>query len=86
MNSTLIGLVAVFRHGQRPPYPPPFATSWADAAAIGWTNRSQGFDDMTPARWNMSSEKAFEDQELNGHGFKLPSLGERNLLMSPIPD
>ena len=84
-SSSLVGLVLVFRHGQRAPYPPAFATSWADAAAVGWTTRPGGFEDMTHEAWNMSSA-AFADQELNGNGQKLlRHMGERvSVRASPL--
>ena len=82
MNTTLIALLYVFRHGQRPPYPPPFAESWADAAQF-WTNRSRGFaDEFSPAAWNMSAA-AFSRQELAPAGAKLlRHLGEHAALQA----
>ena len=66
VGSSLIGLLSVFRHGQRT-YPPPFATSWAEAATAGWTNRPQGFPEFTGAAWNMTPA-AFAGTELAPHG------------------
>ena len=87
MNSTLVGLLYVFRHGQRPPYPPPFAKSWAEAAAAGWTNRADGFPSMTPQHWNMTAA-AFYGTELTPHGHLLHRhLGEHVALRSaPLGD
>jgi hypothetical protein len=65
--STLVGLLYVFRHGQRSPYPPPKADNWTSAAAAGWTSRPEGFPAMTAAAWNMSSA-AFNNNELTENG------------------
>jgi hypothetical protein len=74
MVRALVGLLFVFRHGQRPPYPPPFARTWGNATNAGWSTRE--FTDMTPEAWNMS-EKAFNNQELTGHGaLLLKHMGE----------
>ena len=67
MNSTLVGLALVLRHGQRPQYPPDFSTSWADASDAGWTNHPGGFTEMTASNWNMTTA-AFDNEDLDPHG------------------
>ena len=63
--STLVAVLYVFRHGQRAPYPPPFAANWSTAGSL-WTD-GRGFPNMTGRAWNMTDE-AFAAQELTPHG------------------